>query len=154
MPSNPERLKVINRFVTVLSAITAGDTYFFTPYDVEKFRRVRDQVNLPEGKPHYEVVSDVGDSELAATELSDETMVISVFGMIEHSTDLVGAVEKCREDVINAINADSAPGAGSGSLSELADWPNPPLSPITHYEPGSNWGIFRQDFKCRVLINI
>lgn len=153
MPSDPERLKVINRVVTVLQAITAGSTYFFTPYNVEKFRRVREQVNLPEGKPHYEVVSDVGDSELAATDLMDETMTISVFGMVKHSTDLVGAVEKSREDVINAVNTDIASGA-AGSLGTLADWPSPPLSPLVHYVPGENWGIFRQDFKCRVLIDI
>ncbi len=152
MPSDPERLKVVERVVTVLSAITAGSTYFYTPYKVEKFRKVREQVSLPEHKPHYSVLSDVGDVEFAGADISDEQMTISVFGMVESSTDLVGTVEKSREDVINAISADINDG-GAGTLITLAAWPDVPLSPRIHYEPGKNWAIFRQDFKCQVIIN-
>jgi hypothetical protein len=152
MPNDPERLNVINRCVTVLGAITAGATYFFSPYKVIKFHVVREQENVPLNKPLYMVLSDMGEITFAGTQIYDEMMTVSVLGMIEHSTDLVGAIEKAREDVINALAAD-ANSVAAGTLGALTDGMDVAGSPVVHYEPGKNWGIFRQDFKVRIQID-
>ena len=151
-PDDPVRLTVRNRFVTVLTAITAGANYFYTPWSVLSYRVIREQVNMAEERPVYSVLPDMGDVEFAGTELSNEYMTISVFGMIESSTDLVAAIEKARADIVNAVRIDAALNS-AGTLRNLTDGLDLIGSPIIHYEPGKNFATLRQDFRARIQID-
>jgi len=119
MPSpaaDPKRLLVLNRFVTVLKAITAGASYFYTPYDVQnKFYHF----NEVPGYPLYMVFTEDGQQpEEAGHELYDETFSITVNAYVQHSTNAEAVKERCLRDVRKAINDDTKNPA-AGSLSAL-----------------------------------
>jgi len=115
-PDSPLRLQVVNRFVAVLEAITAGSNYFYTPYEVVK------RIILPEetnGTPTYMVIPEGGGNiEFGGTELYDETLRIVVHGIVADNVDIVTRMERAIRDIRKAINDDSKSGT-PGSLSVL-----------------------------------
>ena len=115
-PSDPLRLQVANRFVTVLEAITAGSDYFYTPFEVIK------RIILPEeanGTPTYMVVPEGGGNiDFSGTNLYDEKYKLVVHGIVEDNVDIVTKMERAIRDIRKAINDDSKSGA-AGSLGVL-----------------------------------
>jgi len=117
-PSDPLRLKVRDRFLTVLGAITAGADYFYTPSIVTKsfveFAETGEDVR-------YVVYTDTGPSEtsISGHEQYDEVFYVMVGGRIFDYNDPVSKLEKCLQVVRKAIN-DDATTASSGSLLQLA----------------------------------
>jgi len=116
-PNDPISLKVLNRIVTVLRAITAGANYFYTPYQVSK-RFVH--WGEADGFPVYMVFRDSGGRiETSGTDLYDEDMTITIKGIIQDEEDTVTKMERAIRDVRKAINDDAKSGA-AGSLGVLA----------------------------------
>jgi len=117
-PATPNRLTVINRIVTVLSAITAGANYNYTPSAVNKrFTHWRECVGFPTYSVH---LMDSEKPEYDGDELYAETFYVSVKGIVSDTTDTVSALAKALTDIQKAINDDTKPGAGAGTLSTLA----------------------------------
>lgn len=115
-PSDPLRLQIINRFVTVLGNISAGSNYFYTPHEVLKRIIVPDEVD---DTPTYMVIPEGGGNiEFTCTELYDETFKVIVHGIVADNVDIVTRMERAIRDVRKAINDDSKSGA-SGSLGVL-----------------------------------
>lgn len=116
-PTDPKRLQVIDRIVTVLTAITAGANYFYTPYAVQKrFVHWAEAA----GFPLYMVFSATGGKvELGgAPDLYDEDFLVSIKGYVQDSTDTVSKMERAIRDIRKAINDDSKSGA-AGSLGAM-----------------------------------
>ena len=119
-PTNPIRLQVIDRVVTVLGAITAGADYFFTPGRVYKRWVHLDEINA---FPCYMVTaSDKGGpiDTSGAPHVYEETFYISIKGVIKDSNDTVTKCEQALRDIRYAINTDSKSGV-AGSLGALTD---------------------------------
>jgi len=117
--ANPLRLQVIDRIVTVLSAITTGSDYFFTPGQVAKRFMHSDEV---QAYPCYMVMA--GDKGGAITSQGlpyhhDEIFTVSIKGVISDDADTVTKCEQALRDIRKAIHADSISGA-AGSLGVIA----------------------------------
>ena len=125
-PTNPKRLQIRDRIVTVLTAITAGANYFYTPAKV-----LCRLVHLKEADafPTYCVTHDSGGENIDLTDNSyDSTFYISVYGYVRDESDPTAALIKAVRDVERAINEDWKSGA-SGTLGVLAVrilFPEPP----------------------------
>lgn len=116
-PADPKRLQVIDRIVTVLAAITAGATYFYTPAQVIK--RYLDPEEVKDF-PTYSVSYDSGGRlENSGEDLYDEDFYINVKGYVQDYEDTVTKMERALRDIRRAINEDSKSGA-AGSLGVLA----------------------------------
>lgn len=118
-PVDPLSLKVIDRVVVVLKAITAGSDFFFTPYDVIKKFVHWEEANVKAGKPLYMVFRDSGGMiEFAGTDLYDEHFYLNVKGYVKDNSDTVTPLERAIRDIRKAINDDSK-SAAAGSLGAL-----------------------------------
>lgn len=150
-PTDPLRLQVADRFVTVLNAIEAGDDYFYKPHKVAKIPI--DYENAKNG-PLYMIFTgeEPGTIEFAGTDLYDESFFITVQGIVHDRTDLVSKVEKAIRDVRRAINEDSKSGVSS-TLGTLADETISTESPEIAYFSAErdDFALFEQKF--RVLIS-
>lgn len=150
-PSDPLRLQVADRFVTVLNSIEAGDNYFYKPFKVAKI-----PIPFEDAKngPLYMVFTgeEPGTIEFAGTDLYNETFIISVQGIIHDRTDLVSRLERAIRDIRKAINGDTKSGS-AGTLGVLTDECIPPESPEIAYfsKERDDFAVFEQ--KYRVLIN-
>ena len=153
MPTIPLRLQAINRIVTVLQAIAAGGTYFYTPGAV-----VKRFVHWGECKsfPTYMVFTASGGKvELSGAAGDDseytEDFYVSVKGIVKDSIDTVTRLENCIADIRKAIDADSRSGV-AGSLGALAVETRIEESPETDdgYLSLEGFGFFDQ--KIRVSI--
>ncbi len=115
----PLRLQVINRIVTVLSAITAGTDYWFTPAKVAKKFLTPEEAM---GFPCYMVMAGEKGNRIehqGAPNVYDEWFTVSVKGIIKNSSDTVTESEKALRDIRKAINADSISGT-AGTLGNLS----------------------------------
>lgn len=119
--ANPLRLQVIDRIVTVLSAITAGANYWYTPGKVNKgFLLVPDIMAFP----CYMVMAGEKGGAIESSGLPDyydENFVVSIKGVVKcsKSSDAVDMNEKALADIRKAINTDSVSTA-AGSLGVIA----------------------------------
>lgn len=118
MATDPKRLQIINRIVTVLGAIAAGANYHYTPRQVAK-----GFVSEPRGFPVYEVVTGPGGDIRDHSDFqAEETFTVSVLGTVQDAQDVATKLERALKDVRRAISRDLRPEAGAGSLRTLADW--------------------------------
>ena len=150
-PTDPKRLQVINRVVAVLQAITAGASYFYTPYAVVKRFFHWKEVT---GFPVYMVFSDSGGSIVlaGAPDLYDEDFYINIKGYVQDNNDTVTVLERAIRDVQYAINQDSKSGV-AGTLGTLAIETRMEESPETDngYLSLEGFGFF--DMRIRVKIS-
>ena len=115
--TNPLRLQVIDRVVTVLKAIAEGTSYWYTPCEV-----VKRFVHWTEAKgfPTYMVFTDSGGKLEAGTpNFFSEEFNVNVKGIVKDHVDTVTKVERCLRDIRKAINDDTRPSTGAGSLGAL-----------------------------------
>lgn len=116
MPNDPKRLKIVDRLVTVLKTIVAGNNYFFTPYEIAK-----GFISSPTGFPVYMVLSETGGGMTEELDQQwEETFYVSIRGVVQSTSDVVTPMERAIRDVRKAINDDFKPEAGAGSLITLA----------------------------------
>lgn len=115
-PTNPKRLRVLDRIITVLGAITAGANYFYTPARVA--RRVMDYDEC-DVFPCLMVTAGEGGQpiEYAGEQQYDETFNISIKGFVRDDADPNSVMEKVVRDIRYAINQDTLNGA-SGALGD------------------------------------
>jgi len=148
-PTNPLALQIIDRIIAVLKGITAGDDFFFTPYDVAKKFIHWEEAVLTPTKPHYMVFRDSGGSiEFAGTDLYDEHWYINIKGYVKDNSDTVTKLEKAIRDIRKAINDDSKSAvAGSlGALGVQTIFEEPP-STDNGYLSSEGFGFFEQRVK-------
>jgi len=120
-PTDPLTLQIINRIITVLKAIVAGDNYFYTPHDVAKKFVHWEQATLSPTKPLYMIFRDSGGSiEFSGTNQYDETWYINIKGYVKDNADTVTKMERAIRDIRKAINDDSK-SAEVGSLGDIAE---------------------------------
>lgn len=153
-PTNPKRLRVADRFVTVLEDIRAGDDYFYTPTQVIRRELHEREAQNASPNPIYQVFTAGGDD--SSVEISgvpdgyDEIFNILVVGTIHNYSDPVAAVEKCIRDVRKAINDDTKIGTsgalGDGSLTVQVRIKESPDIPT----PVNDCGLFIQVFRIQI----
>lgn len=155
-PTDPKRLQVLDRFVTVLRAIVAGDLYFFKPAEV-----VKGSILLgieAKGYPTYMVNagSPGEDIEHFVDQQFEETFYPEVEGIAYSDKDIVGMIEKCIRDVRVAIETDAASGQpgtlGATSLTKIKGPPDIELGAMAN-QPTSivgGFGWFTQRFSVRI----
>ena len=102
--ADPKRLQVRDRFITVLSAIIAGETYFYTPELVTK--SFVEYAKGP-GKIRLTAYTDEGGEIVNHSGAVDETFYIAVEGYVENQSDPVAMAEKVIQDIRVAIDADA-----------------------------------------------
>jgi hypothetical protein len=119
-PIDPKRLKVADRFVTVLKAITAGSDYFFTPLEVAKHYIFPEEAACIKDRPVYSIFPEgSGGSFFVETGgVYDEKYPLTVHGIVENPVDTVGDLEKAVRDVRKAVEADSRD-ESTGALGNL-----------------------------------
>jgi hypothetical protein len=131
--ANPLRLQIIDRVVTVLSAITAGTDYWHTPNQVIK-RYVPPEETQCEIT--YMVMAGKGEGGIVlAGAAGDDTeyhedVFISIMGTVRSDSDTASMVSKCIRDIRKAIDADSRSGV-AGTLGALAVEARMEKAPIT-----------------------
>lgn len=116
--ANPLRLQVADRIVAVLSAITAGANYWFTPGMVAKrFMALSEMRDFP----CYMVSTGTGGNlDLSGSpDEYDETFYLIVRGVVKASDDAVTPLEQALRDVRKAINDDSTDRATTGALGNI-----------------------------------
>lgn len=153
MPSDPLRLKVINRLVDVLKNIEEGTDYFYTPHKVAK-----GFIAEPPGYPIYMVTSESiqgaggGTLEMHSDGQWDETYYIAISGIVQDAGDVVTPLERAIRDVRKAIDTDFRSGAPAGSLLTLATslvFDDPPTIEYG-FEGTGFFGYFSQRLKITV----
>lgn len=143
-PADPLRLTVINRFVTVLQAITAGATYFYTPFGVAR----EDDPLQVNGTPWYSVSTLPGGSVADGMDYYfDESFVVCVKGVVQDNSDVVSVREKALRDVRQAIMTDAKLGTvgALGALGALVQIQKP-AGTFYAVASGDFYGFFDQEF--------
>jgi hypothetical protein len=117
VPTTPIRLQVIDRVVTVLKAITAGTSYFYTPYEVVK--RAKNNTECG-GFPTYMVfIASTSEPEQHLDSEYVVTMTLTVGGWVDLELgEPQSKLCKCIRDVEKAIDTD-AKSTAAGSLGAL-----------------------------------
>jgi len=153
MPVNPKRLQVRDRVIALLTAITAGASYFFTT--VKVFPKTVLETECP-GYPCASVHPDSGGEIAESTSNSyDETFYLSVEGLVKDLDDPGAAVLKWNRDIRKAIDDDHRNG-GAGSLATLAvlcEIREPPETDNGFFS-GKGFGWFKQRIKFMVTGDI
>lgn len=148
-PIDPLALQIIDRIITALKAIKAGDDFFYTPYDVAKKFVHWEEAKVKASRPLYMVFRDSGGSiEFAGTNLYDEHWFINVKGYVKHNSDTVTPLEKAIRDIQKAINDDSK-SSDAGSLGRLGIqviFEEPPTTD-NGYLSSQGFGFFEQRVK-------
>lgn len=120
-PSEPLRLTVLKRFETILGAISAGDTYHYTPHKVDKHPI---PYELAKYGPLYQIFSgdEAGPVDQAhrGHGIYSETFHVNIQGFVHDRTDLTTKLEKALADVREAVNTDAL-SAATGSLGAITD---------------------------------
>jgi len=150
-PTDPLTLQIIDRIITVLKAIIAGENYFYTPYAVAKKFTHWQEASMTPTKPHYMVFRDSGGSiEFAGTDLYDEHWYINIKGYVKDNSDTVTKLEKAIRDIRKAINDDSKSAvAGSlGALGVQTIFEEPPTTD-NGYLSSEGFGFF--DMRIKVI---
>jgi len=148
-PTAPLSLRIIERIITVLKAIVAGDDYFYTPYAVEKKFVHWEEASVKADKPLYMVFRDSGGrTEFAGTDLYDEHWFINIKGYVKHNSDTVTPLERAIRDIQKAINDDSKSGAAGslGALGVQTTFEEPPTTD-NGYLSSQGFGYFEQRVK-------
>lgn len=148
-PTNPLTQQIIERIIVVLKAITAGDNYFYTPYDVAKKFVHWQEAPVTPTKPHYMVFRDSGGSiDFAGTNSYDETWYINIKGYVKDNADTVTKLERAIRDIRKAINDDSKSGAAGslGTIGVQTLFEEPP-STDNGYLSSEGFGYFEQRVK-------
>jgi hypothetical protein len=155
MPSpsaNPKRLQVIDRIVNRLQAITAGSDFFFTPARVAKKLLHIDQTTAT---PVYMVMAGEQGGPIeedGPPDVYHETFYVSVKGVIRDNADTVTKCEQALRDIRRAINEDTRPTAGTGSLHDIADRVIVVKGPDMDdgYNSLNGFGYFDQQFQVEI----
>jgi hypothetical protein len=147
---NPLRLQVIDRIVTVLTAITTGSDYFFTPGKVAKRFMHESEISA---YPCYMVSAgdQGGPIEMeGAPDAYEEIFYVSIKGVIKDSTDTVTKCEQALRDIRKAINTDSKLQT-AGALGTLTDEVLAVQGPDMDdgYLSLQGFGFFDQKFRVR-----
>jgi len=152
-PADPKRLKVADRFVTILKNITAGDNYFFTPLEVVKHYVFPEEAACIKDRPVYSVYP-----EGSGGSFSDKTggvyaeiYPLVVHGIVENPVDTVGDLEKAVRDVRKAVEADSRD-ESSGALGDLCI--NVSIASPPETDGGVFSGIGRGYFSQEFMIHV
>jgi len=114
--SDPIRLRVLDRIGDVLKAMREGTNYWHTAGEVlDRF------ISYEEVKrsPCYMVSQDSGGAIEQVQDLFIEDFYVNVKCWVMDKDDPREVLEKCLRDVRTAINADTLPTAGAGSLAAL-----------------------------------
>jgi hypothetical protein len=147
MPNSPYRLQILDRFVTVLKAVTGGDNYFYTPAEVtHNFAHWAEVKSYP---AYLVYTGESEEAEIAGTSLYNETFFITVEGWISDATDPVRRLELCLRDVRKAINEDSKSSA-TGSLGQMTDETMVSDLQAISFKTDSPLASFQQRFRVRV----
>lgn len=114
--TDPLRLQIIDRIVTVLRSIQEGDHYFYSPRQVAK-----GFIAEPQGYPVYMVRSeDTGEPpDIYGDSGTRETFYVNVYGVVHDLGDVVTPMECAIRDVREAVMADFASGGAAGTLVAL-----------------------------------
>jgi hypothetical protein len=131
--SNPLRLQAIDRVVAVLTAITAGADYWFTPGQVIKryvpFEEVQCEVTYMvfagTGEGSVELAGAAGDSSTYF-----EDVFITIKGTVRSDVDTASMVSKCIRDIRKAIDTDARSGV-AGTLGGISIEARMEKAPIT-----------------------
>jgi len=119
-PTNPLTQQVIERVITVLEDITAGDDFFYTPFAVIKRYVHWREARFTATKPLYMVFRDSGGVITAIGEnLYCEDYFINIKGYVQDPSDTVTKLERAIRDIKKVINDDSK-GETVGTLGTLA----------------------------------
>ena len=151
-PTNPLTQQIIERVITVLEAITAGDNFFFTPFEVIKRYVHWREARLTPTKPLYMVFRDSGGviTNIGENRYEDDYF-INIKGYVQDPSDTVTKLERAIRDVCKAINDDSASEA-AGSLGALAAAVTIEEPPETDngYLSLEGFGFFDQRIRIRI----
>jgi hypothetical protein len=150
-PTQSKRLQVIDRFKAVLSAIVAGDNYFYTPYEVVKGPMDESKIK---GYPTYGVAVVPGGEIVEYLDSQNaEAFVIAVWGMVRDMDDITTPLENAVRDVRKAITDDFKPSAGAGSLGTLATDVRIEMPPDMAYKYGDPgfFGLFEQPIRVQLF---
>src|SRR4030042_6913273 len=109
--AEPKRLLVVDRFVTVLKAMRAGDGYWYTAADVVKqVVHERQVTEFPFYMVEYE--SSPGPPKSMINHGFTEDLTVIVKGAVDaENGDTTTKLERCIRDVRTAIAADTSRGA-------------------------------------------
>lgn len=151
-PVDPLSLQCIDRIVTVLGAITAGDDYHYTPIEVLKEYLIWRDATLTKDKPLYMVSrASAGVITQIGEHLYEMEFYISVQGYVQDPSDAVTRLCKAIRDIQKAINDDSKSEA-AGTLGALAAAVTMEESPETDngYFSPEDVGWFDQRIRIRI----
>lgn len=120
-PADPKTLQVLERVVTVLKSIVGGADYFYTVGEnaIKGIRLYSEITSFP-----YDMVY-LGPEDRKPEYIPDSLIFKYITVQIEAYVDAEGGESMTKlikhlRDVTKAINDDMRPGAGAGSLGELA----------------------------------
>jgi len=151
-PTNPLTQQIIERVITVLEAITAGDNFFYTPYAVIKRYVHWREAKLTATKPLYMVFRDSGG---VITYIGENNYCadyfINIKGYVQDPSDTVTKLERAIRDVCKAINDDSK-GESAGALGALTAAVTIEEPPETDngYLSLEGFGFFDQRIRIRI----
>ncbi len=101
-PTIPTELAIRDRIVTVLSSITAGADYWYTPAKV--FGRFVHWREYQGAFPLYMVtIGSGGTREFNSRNNVDETFYLSIKGYIKDNTDTTARILRCWQDIRVAL---------------------------------------------------
>jgi len=147
--TDPLRLQVLDRVVEVLNDIRPSTTYFYAPDSVLRRMVSYDEMK---GSLCYMVSTDTGGTIEAVQDLYVEDFYINVKCWVNDKDDPGAMMERALSDVRHAINADTLPTAGTGSLAEmdaLVFFDEPPTTD-NGYLSLEGYAFFEQRIKIQV----
>lgn len=107
-PTDPLSQQTIERVITVLEDIRAGDDFFYTPFDVIKRYVHWREAKFTPVKPLYMVFRDSGGVITQIGEnLYECEWFLNVKGYVQDKRDTVTKLERAIRDICKAINDDS-----------------------------------------------
>lgn len=151
-PTDPLSQQCIDRIVIILGAITAGDNYFYTPFDVIKEFLIWRDAKLTKDKPLYMVSRGSGGVITQIGEhLYELEFIISIQGYVQDPSDAVTRLCRAVRDVQKAVNDDSK-SEDTGTLGDLAAAVTMEESPETDngYFSPEDVGWFDQKVRVRI----
>jgi len=151
-PTNPLTQQIIERVITVLEDMTAGDDFFYTAFAVIKRYVHWREAKFTASKPLYMVFRDSGG---VITQIGENLYCadyfINVKGYVQDPSDTVTKLERAIRDIRKAINDDSkSESAGSlGDLGAAVTIEEPPETD-NGYLSLEGFGFFDQRIRIRI----
>ena len=150
-PSDPKRIVIRDRTITVLKAITKGSDYFYEPFDVTKrFIHWREAKGFPTYMVHFD---SGGENVTLSSHQFDSAFYLSIKGIVRgDAEDPQTALIRANRDIQKAIDYDSHSG-GAGSLVELGVLVKFEEQPITDngYLAVEGFGFFDQRVRFQLI---